>query len=223
MGARMMWEVTGTAVFENSIWAARLRPVPATAPYHTDNPVPLVVLALKRGCRPVDAGRIENWQPVPPEKSFVIETLVGEKVILRVESDVPGEDEYESLFVNKTSKRKHPGDQEWHTNQVPPGGRNETRGYHSGGRGGGAGRGRGNTNRGNRNFSRGGGRGGRGRGGGHNYRSLDDLGSGSQHIGHRQPVSYEDAYPPLGSQKGAPGGRAAGGQQNGGTDLQRYY
>ncbi|CRK42257.1 hypothetical protein BN1708_008718 [Verticillium longisporum] len=52
MGAKMKWEVTGTACYENSIWAACLRPLPPNAKFHTDNPSPLVVLALRKGARP---------------------------------------------------------------------------------------------------------------------------------------------------------------------------
>ncbi|KXH40412.1 tat pathway signal sequence [Colletotrichum simmondsii] len=93
MGSKMKWEVTGIACFENSIWAASLRPVPATAKFHTDNPSPLVVLALRKGARPVDAGKIQNWQPIPADKAMTFETTVGEKMILRIEPEDPREDE----------------------------------------------------------------------------------------------------------------------------------
>ncbi|KAK3376017.1 hypothetical protein B0T24DRAFT_572572 [Lasiosphaeria ovina] len=112
MGTKISWEVTGTACFENNIWAACLKPVPATAKFHTDNPSPLVVLALRKGARPVDAGKIKNWQQVPPDKAFVFETTVGEKVLLRVEAEDPSEGAYESLFPNKPSKRKFGGGEE---------------------------------------------------------------------------------------------------------------
>ncbi|KAM5352085.1 hypothetical protein ACJ41O_004808 [Fusarium nematophilum] len=194
MGSKMKWEVTGVSCFENSIWAAQLRPVPQHAKFHTDNPSPLVVLALRKGARPIDAGKIQNWQPLPPDKSFIFETFVGEKVILRIEADDPREDEYESLFANKASKRKHTGEDDWSQRNTHGhyGGRNESRGYHSGGRGG---RGRGNANRGHRGGSRGG-RGGRGRGGGYNYRSLDDVEPKNQQGGYGPQVDYDDAYQP---------------------------
>ncbi|UNI17416.1 hypothetical protein JDV02_003759 [Purpureocillium takamizusanense] len=230
MGSKMLWEVTGTACLDNSLWAARVRPVPATAVYHTDNPVPLVVLALRKGARPMDAGRITKWDPIPANSSFVFESTVGEKIILRVERDDPKEDEYESLFANKAPKRKHAGDDDWaprHTHGQY-GGRNESRGYHTG-RGGGRGRG-GAPNRGNRNNPRGGGRGGRGRGGFHNYRSLDDVEPKNDQGGYGPQVDYDDAYPPLSNVPTGPRGyvaaqqaAASGGQAGNAADLQNYY
>ncbi|KAF5022881.1 hypothetical protein F66182_5073 [Fusarium sp. NRRL 66182] len=249
MGSKMKWEVIGTACLDNSIWAAQLRPIPQHAKFHTDNPSPLVVLALRKGARPIDAGKIQNWQPLSPDRSFVFETVVGEKVILRIEPEDPREDAYESLFANKTSKRKHNGDEDWNQRNTHShyNGRNESRGYHSGGRGG---RGRGNSNRGHRGSARGG-RGGRGRGGGggYNYRSLDDVEPKNQQGGYGPQVDYDDAYPPLSKNNppaaahGGPSqghfgsrdkqpprgpaasqGRPMGGQAaNNSTDLQNYY
>ncbi|KAF5677210.1 nucleolar rRNA processing protein [Fusarium heterosporum] len=200
MGSKMNWEVIGTACFENSIWAAQLRPIPQHAKFHTDNPSPLVVLALRKGVRPMDAGKIQNWQPLPPEETFSFETVVGEKIILRIEPEDPREDEYESLFANKASKRKHNGDEDWNqrNTQGHYSGRNESRGYHSGGRGG-----RGRGNRGHRGNARGG-RGGRGRGGGYNYRSLDDVEPKNQQGGYGTQVDYDDTYPPLGKSNNPP-------------------
>jgi hypothetical protein len=244
MGSKMQWEVIGTSCFDHSIWAAQLRPIPQNAKYHTDNPSPLVVLALRKGARPMDAGKIQDWQPIPPEQSFTFETVVGEKVILRIEPEDPREDAYESLFANKTSKRKHNGEEDWNQRNTNShySGRNESRGYHSGGRGG---RGRGNRGRGNAR----GGRGGRGRGGGYNYRSLDDVEPKNQQGGYGQQVDYDDSYPPLGKSNNPPvsapsgpsqghyGGRnqaprgPAGAQgrpmgsqtANNSSDLQNYY
>lgn len=229
MGSRMKWEVTSIGSHDNSVWAAGLRPVPSTATYHTANPVPLVVLALRKGTRPIEASKISKWYSLSPEQMFTFETVVGEKNILRVEADDPTEGEYESLFANHKAppKRKFPGDDErpagyqQHNNnnqQQKPGqgqghfhGRNDTRGYHTGGRGGrgrggnGPGGGGGRGFRGNRGGGRGGG-GGRGRGGGA-YRSLDDV-------------------DPKRSQGGAPTGQYgdAGGQGAGSSaDLTTYY
>ncbi|KAH7015172.1 hypothetical protein EDB80DRAFT_568261 [Ilyonectria destructans] len=249
MNSKMKWEVTGTACFENSIWAACLRPVPATAKFHTDNPSPLVVLALRKGARPIDAGKIQNWQPLPADKSFIFETVVGEKVILRIEAEDPREDAYESLFANKSSKRKHNGEDDWNQRNIHGhySGRNESRGYHSGGRGGsGQGRGRGgNANRGFRNASRGNSKGGRGRGGGYNYRSLDDVEPRNQQGGYGPQVDYDDAYQPPSQSQAPPSaptgpsqgwnaqpprgpsaqqGRPMGGYGgNNNSDLQNYY
>ncbi|KAL6870291.1 hypothetical protein J3F83DRAFT_672058 [Trichoderma novae-zelandiae] len=211
MGSRMLWEVTGTACLDNAIWAACVRPVPHSAKYHTDNPVPLVVLALRKGARPMDAGKIKVWQPLPTDERFTFETTVDEKVILRIEAEDPNEDEYQSLFANKSNKRKHNADEEWAARSVPHTNRTETRSFHTG-----RGRGKGgNPNRGHRNAARGGrgGRGGRGRGG-HGYRSLDDVDPRSQAARDAAGVA-------------APGslgrGRPMGVQPSNGSDLQSYY
>ncbi|KFX96719.1 hypothetical protein V490_03186 [Pseudogymnoascus sp. VKM F-3557] len=198
IGNKLLWEVTGTASFESKVWACSVRPVPQSSKFYTENPVPIVVLALRKGARPIDAAKIQNWQPVPPEKQFIFETTVGEKVLLRVEEEDKQEGEYESLFPNKSHKRKHIED-----DGVPrgPSGRGGHRNNHQdgGGRGG-----RGGFNQPRHQQGRGGGRGGRsaaptagrGRGrGGHNYRSLDDVGSQVQQ-GHAAGITYED-FPSL--------------------------
>ncbi|KAE9572405.1 hypotheticall protein [Colletotrichum fructicola] len=192
MGAKVTWQVSGLGCYENSIWAASLRPVPFQTKFHTDNPIPLVVLALRKGARPVDAGKIDNWQVVPQDKALVFETTIGEKMILRIEPEDPHEDEYESLFANKSSKRKHDGgDYSRDHRRAPYNGRNERRDFHSGrGRGGGGGF------RGGRGGGRGRAKGGRGRGM-HGYRSLDDV-DRNQQGGYSQPVDYDDSnYPSL--------------------------
>lgn len=161
MGSKTTWEVTGTAVFENKIWAACVQPVPATKKYYTENPVPIVVLALRKGAKPIEAGRIQNWQPVTADKQYVFESTVGEKVLLRVETEDPEEGEYESLFPNKSLNRKRHFDEDLskqsNRNFSPRGGRGNDRGRGRGGRG-----------------RTGGGRGGgRGRGGGESRIDLD--------------------------------------------------
>jgi hypothetical protein len=216
MGSKTTWEVTGTAIFENKIWAACVKPVPETKKFFTENPLPIVVLALRKGARPIDAGKIQNWQPVPPEKQFVFESTVGEKILLRIEEEDPRENEYESLFPNKSNKRKHAQDDETanrqssgsHGGHPNPSSRNNHQQPNHGG--GGSGRG-GRGNRGSGNQRGGAGRGargnasgarnrGRGGGSGHGYRSLDDVGEKNTYNAtpptYNAAVAYED-FPPL--------------------------
>lgn len=218
MGSKTTWEVTGTAVYENKIWAASVRPVPSTKGYYTENPVPIVVLALRKGARPIDAGKIQNWQPVSPEKQFIFESTVGEKVLLRIEEENPAENEYESLFPNKSLKRKQHDDEDNRQSSGPPysngqsygGGRNNYSNHkensYGGGRGGRGGRGNGNQRGGRGGRGNGGGRGRGGRGGGHNYRSLDDVDRNSNNNtpqSYNAAVSYEE-FPPLQKQYQTP-------------------
>jgi len=83
-GKKVTWQVSGVAKYEDRIWAARVAPVSETQIYTLD-PTPLVVLAIRKGSRQVDASRIQNWQPVAPEKAFMFETTVGDKVMLKIE------------------------------------------------------------------------------------------------------------------------------------------
>ncbi|KAF4589304.1 tat pathway signal sequence [Ophiocordyceps camponoti-floridani] len=216
LGAKMLWEVTGIASLGDTLWAARLRPVPTTAQYHTDQTTPYVVLAMKTGARSSDASRITNWQPVAPDESFVFETTVAEKVLLRIEAENQSQDELESHFAPRPPKRKFiDPDDDSRPRRVPshpyPGSHTESRSYHTssasrarvsnrhnrgGGGGGGGGGGRG---------SRGG---SRIRGGGyHGYRSLDDVDHRNDHAGSGSRVDYDDAHRPPPSMPAGRGNR----------------
>lgn len=207
IGRKQTWQVTGIAHLESRIWAARVTPVPATATYHTDNPYPIVVLALVRGARPQDANRIQNWQPIPSDKQYIFQTEVGEKVQLRVEAEVEGEGEYESLFVNRNFKRRrdHQDAPSFEHDSYRP----VRGGYHQdenrrpnmangGYRGGHQNRGRGGNNSSHNRNNRGG-RGNnhrannnRGRGGRGAYKSLDDVQNNSRYANHGS--SYQPNY-----------------------------
>ena len=127
LGAKQIWQVTGTGSYQNSVWAARVAPIPSSANYYTENPTPIIVLAHRKNGKPIDGVRIQNWQPVPTEKQLVFETTVGEKIQLRIEREHAGENEYDSLFANGSksqnnnnintnnhtinpNKRRYPGD-----------------------------------------------------------------------------------------------------------------
>ncbi|KKK22235.1 hypothetical protein P175DRAFT_0487004 [Aspergillus ochraceoroseus IBT 24754] len=198
LGKKVKWMVDGTGVFENKVWAARLKPVPATEKYYTENPNPFVVLAVRRGARPIDASKIQNWHPVPKDKALTLDSVVAEKVVLRVEEESPGDGDWEYSFMNKSSKRRHQQERDeeiLYPNHSSAGGPSHGRPHHSssrhagnsraphddGPRRGGSyrGRGRGSGSRARGHQSRGGVRGrGRGRDAGPpgGYKSLDDYG-----------------------------------------------
>ena len=220
IGNKIIWQITGTAVYENKIWAARVAPIPSNTTFYSENPVPIVVLALRKGARPIDAKNIQNWQPVSAERQFIFETVVGEKVQLRVEEEVEGEGEWESLFANKMNKRRHPQEDDdggRGQNNPPTGpqqgrfGGDDNRRQHGGNnsyRGGNQSRGRGNgggrhpphNGRSGRGNNRGGGGRGRARGGGYGgYKSLDDMtdspryGQGGGYQNQNLQPSYDDS------------------------------
>ncbi|KAK4240742.1 hypothetical protein C8A03DRAFT_31129 [Achaetomium macrosporum] len=205
LGSKMTWEVTGTACFENTVWAVRVKPVPATAKVHTGDPVPLVVLALRKGARHIDAGKIEHWQPVPPEKAFRFETTIAEKILLRIESEDAAESPFHGHGRAALNKRKHTNSSDDFRARPSGGAQQQQRQFHNFAGGGAGGGGRGGAGRGgfrgggsaNRGFrsQRGGaskGRGARGGhgGGSHHYKSLDDVGGRDNQGGFAQ--MYED-------------------------------
>lgn len=208
MGKKVSWRITGLGHWDHKLWAARVEPVSENDSYYTETPVPVVVLGFRKGARPVDANRIQNWQPVDPNNSLVFDTVVGERALLRVDEDSSMDGDWENQYGNKNNKRRHPAgrrdddmqDSIRNIQDSNPyqalnensthirayhGGRNHDpnynyRGRGRGGRGSGAGRGRGASSRGG---GRGRGRGGStndgGRGGYHGYRSLDEHPTGS--------------------------------------------
>jgi hypothetical protein len=199
IGAKMKWKVTGLASYEQRVWAARVAPASPGTKFHTDNHTPCIVLATRRQTKPIEATRIQNWQPVPADQAFEFGTTVGEKVLYRIEEEIADEDEWEASFPHSRNARKHPRDEDFpslgsarqNESQRPkPQQRsfsNQTRGAWQNGKpsaiGFAAQRGGGMQNRGgrgggppNRGYHRGRGSGpphgrGRGRGG---YKSLDD-------------------------------------------------
>lgn len=113
IGAKMKWKVTGVASYEQRVWAARVAPVTPGATYHTDNHTPCIVLATRRQTKPIEATRIQNWQPVPAEQAFEFETKVGEKVLFRIEEEFAREDDWEASFPHSRNARKHPRDEDF--------------------------------------------------------------------------------------------------------------
>lgn len=118
-GKKVTWQVTGLAKLEDRIWAARVAPISDTERIHTQDPTPFVVLALRKGTRPIDASRIQNWNPVAAEKQLIFETVVGDKVMLSVEEVSENDDGYgpaRGRYANNArrgrigggQKRKHP-------------------------------------------------------------------------------------------------------------------
>jgi hypothetical protein len=123
LGRNVEFEVVGVAHWEHRVWAALVKPVdesiriytgtyPVLPPSwgvfrgsiltRTDNPEPMVVLAVRRGAKPIDAGRIDKKHWKPPVKPVRFSTVVGERLLLRIEED-NNEGEWESLFPRRKS------------------------------------------------------------------------------------------------------------------------
>lgn len=108
LGHRVTWRVTGISYFENKLWAARVEPADPRARFYSENPTPTVVISLRNNARPIDAKYISNWQPLSPDQSFEFETVVGEKVLLRIEREDADQDNHS--YANKPrpqQPRKH--------------------------------------------------------------------------------------------------------------------
>ncbi|KAJ5918094.1 hypothetical protein N7454_010469 [Penicillium verhagenii] len=196
IGKKVKWQITGTSVLENRVFAARVAPIPSNEQIYSENSVPLIVLAVRKGARPVEASRITNWQPVPSSQALRFDTVVGEKAILRIEDDERGgapsapknpkkryaQDQYEDGYSqpthhdswDKSSHGFHPYQRPTGENRGSYDDSNTRRGAYRG-RGRGNGRGRGYATRG----ARGRGRGGRGDSSSNpHYKSLDDYSNG---------------------------------------------
>ncbi|KAK4905150.1 hypothetical protein LTR66_017833, partial [Elasticomyces elasticus] len=83
-GNRVTWQVDGIAKFEDRIWAARVTPV-SDEPVHTQDETPMVVLAIRKGSRQIDAQKIKNWSQIKGDKQVIFETVVGDKSMLKIE------------------------------------------------------------------------------------------------------------------------------------------
>lgn len=83
-GTKVTWQVTGVARFEDRIWAARVTPI-SDKPTYTQDETPMVILAIRKGSRQIDANRIKNWQPPSADKQFIFETVVDDKIMLKIE------------------------------------------------------------------------------------------------------------------------------------------
>ncbi|KAF8541967.1 hypothetical protein BDD12DRAFT_651267, partial [Trichophaea hybrida] len=87
-GTKVEFEVTGVAHWECRVWAALVKPVDETVKVYTDNPEPTIVLAVRRGTKPVEAQRIDpaSWKR-PPKAGITFSATVGERLLLRIEED----------------------------------------------------------------------------------------------------------------------------------------
>lgn len=238
MGHKQTWQVTGTACYESKIWAARVTPIPSNAPYHTDNSLPIIVLAHLKTAKPIDANRIQNWHPVPQEKQYVFQTEVGEMKHLCIQRE--GELENESdQYASKPLKRPLEGADESQQDRDPysrslqaPSQHPRTHGYgneenrRTGAGGGHSGNYRGNSQ--NRGRGRGGDSGGPGSGGGqHRYPPRGGRGGGGGGGGNRgggggNRGRGRGGYKSLDDVGGSGGGRYGGGQGGSGHQQPNY-
>jgi hypothetical protein len=195
IGAQQRWRVTGYAHMSNRVWAARVEPRPPNSVVYTENRTPYVVLATRKQSKPIEANMIRNWQPVSAEQAIEFETVVGEKILLKIEEeenlDHINNDKSRDHHTGQANARKGPKKRSYEEDYpalgtgAPPANPHkvQSRQQHpqdgkSWGNRGGRGGSNNNNSRGGR---RGGGHDGRfgGRGGGGSrrgaYRSLDDT------------------------------------------------
>lgn len=104
-GNKVTWQVNGVAKFEDRIWAARVTPI-GDKQIHTQDDTPMVVLAIRKGSRQIDAQRIKNWQPVGAEKQFIFETVVGDKIMLKIEEVDENSVHSNGKYHGHSNKRK---------------------------------------------------------------------------------------------------------------------
>lgn len=211
IGHKQDWQITSLGVYQNSIWAAKVAPIPPVSIVHTETSVPIIILAQKNTTPLSFANRISQWQPVPPDKLYIFQTVVREKAQLRVEYE-SDESEHDGLLDSndrRSLKRPHSPNIRMVGSKGGPGfdeNRRTGSGNQNRSRGGGASNGRGGpTNNRNNAGRRGQGGGnaragvaGNRRGGGtqRGYKSLDDMGATGNSRFQRGDPSYEDYQPP---------------------------
>lgn len=105
LGASLRWRAIALGNYNDSVWAAKVEPIPSSAQFYTESATPHVTLAVRgRYGRPNDAIRIKSWTPLKREDIFEFDTVVGEKVLLRLdEANAP-----HSLARNHTDGFKRP-------------------------------------------------------------------------------------------------------------------
>ncbi|RPB17758.1 hypothetical protein P167DRAFT_531284 [Morchella conica CCBAS932] len=90
IGNKVDFDVFEWGCWENKVWAARVRPSDRDIPIYTESSTPIIVLALRGwDARPADTQKITNWQPLPENQVLRISTIVGEKLLLRIEENTP--------------------------------------------------------------------------------------------------------------------------------------
>jgi hypothetical protein len=120
LGHRVTWKVTGISYFDNKLWAARVEPADPRARFYSENPTPTVVISLRNNARPIDAKYISNWQPTTAEQSFEFETVVGEKVLLRIERETADENEHSYAAKPRSQHQQQQQQQRHHREEDFP-------------------------------------------------------------------------------------------------------
>ncbi|KAG8529276.1 uncharacterized protein KY384_005911 [Bacidia gigantensis] len=106
LGSKQTWQVTGFAFYQYNLWAVRVAPVPPESKVHTFGDTPTIVLATYKNTKAAAANSIQNWQPIPADKQYILQTEVGEKVQLRLEAE-SGEGGYDNVVDRRNLKRRH--------------------------------------------------------------------------------------------------------------------
>src|SRR5690606_29767061 len=107
IGAEYKFEVVALGDSEQRVWEAKVRPVDPSVRAFTESGKLMVVLGYRRGAKPGDATQISKWDPVGDEGRIQFTTKVGEKLLLKLES----EDEtshYERNRGNAPHHHHHP-------------------------------------------------------------------------------------------------------------------
>jgi hypothetical protein len=135
-GHKVMWQVNGIAKYEDRIWACRVTTLGDIVPY-TKDPTPTVVLAIRKGSRPIDASKITNWQPVAGDKAYLFQTEVGDKVMLEIQQeDSPHHNQNRNNrgYQQNQNKRKFNDENDLKENWPKPGENNRQGDRHGQGR-----------------------------------------------------------------------------------------
>lgn len=87
IGQEYRFEVVATGNSEDRVWAAQVRPVDPSVKAYTESGKLMVVLGYRRGAKPGDASQINRWSPVSDHQRVQFTSKVGEKLLLKLESE----------------------------------------------------------------------------------------------------------------------------------------
>ena len=105
LGKTARWRVKGFAELEGRLWAIHVEPISDLGSVITDNNLPTVVLATRRGARPSEVTQIQEWQPVMKEDALEFEAVVGERALLYVDEERSDDSEKEGSFPRRVTRR----------------------------------------------------------------------------------------------------------------------
>ena len=115
LGKTVRWRVKGIAEVEGRLWAVHVEPISDLDSIITDNSLPTVVLATRRGARPSEVTQIREWKPVTKDNALEFEAVVGERALLHIDEERSDDSEREGSYPRRIARRPLYRDYDYNT------------------------------------------------------------------------------------------------------------